>query len=48
MAPVPNVIHSHEPEPLTQLAKQVQESTKLKVTPASPHHCLTQRLAKTK
>ncbi|HIE1227460.1 TPA: hypothetical protein ACXJUV_000968 [Serratia marcescens] len=33
---VPNVIHSHEPEPLAQLAKQVQEPATRKVAPASP------------
>jgi hypothetical protein len=49
MAPVPYVIHSHEPEPLAQLAKQVQEPGTPQAVTRLPHrHCLTLRLAKTK
>ena len=36
VAPVPHVIHFHEPEPLAQLAKQVQEPTTRQVAPARP------------
>lgn len=49
MIHVPYVTHSHEPEPLALLAKQVQEpGTPQAVTRLPHHHCLTQRLAKTK
>ena len=36
IAPVPNVIHSHEPEPLALLAKQVQEPGTPQAATASP------------
>lgn len=49
MVHVPNVIHSHEPEPLAQLAKQVQEPGTPQAATRLPHrHCLTLRLEKTK
>ncbi len=49
MALVSYVIHSHEPEPLTALARYVQEPATQQVATRLPHrHCLTLRLAKTK
>jgi len=36
VAPVPHVIHFHEPEPLAQLAKQVQEPATPQAATASP------------
>jgi len=36
IVPVPHVIHSHEPEPLAQLAKQVQEPGTPQAATASP------------